>query len=207
MFLYLKYNNFKRRAVPLSRRYEIYKKGESSVYFYIILQGNLRRQKITTITKILSAKEYFLYLIQMIKNEHFSLVSRMIKMNKTNFQIKLKDFDLIKDIFFYFEFHNWLLKKGSVMELKDLLKLCDQTLFLNQLNFKLLSNKEIHEDESLYKIINEKVKIKAQQTFDINHYSFVQNEEPKPVNLLEFTTDSYFQTGQVFGDNETNNSR
>lgn len=143
----------------------------------------------------------------MLKKENFSLVNRMIKINKMNFPIKIKDADVINDVYFYFKYHNWIEKKGTVQELKDLLKNAQQKTLLNKLSFMLQFDKELCQEENIHQIINDKLRPKDLQLLDIKYYSFITLEELKPVSLLEYTLDKYLSTGKVFGDNDLNSSR
>jgi hypothetical protein len=91
---------------------------------------------------------------------------------------------------------------------KDLIIFCDQTSIYNKLNFPSLFNKEMYKDEHLHNIVNEIAKPKVEKsTFEIKHYSYLDNKNSKLVNILEYNTDSFLSTGQILGDNDINNVR
>ncbi len=182
------------------------KTDEISQNFYIILKGSVTLLRIKQEKVTLSAYEYLEKLIQLQKKDHTNLITRNVKSNLKVFPIRLKDIYLLNDIYFYFRYKDWLVRKGTIAELEEFVRTGRIGLH-RELNFSSLINKEISKEENLYDHIDSIVNNKAEPQFDVKYYSFMEKEEKLHVILLDYLDENFLSMGQVFGDNDINNIR
>lgn len=141
------------------------------------------------------------------KKGHNSILSRTIKLNQRTFPFKVKDVLLAKDIYLYYKYKTWFESKGSIADLAQFLKEGEQNELYIELNIPVLINKELFEEEGLHKQVDLIVQPKINSSFDIKYYTYLEKSETKLITVLEYVSDSFILSGQVFGEHDSDSRR
>lgn len=100
----------------------LFKIGEHTNYFYLIIEGKVDILKPMSNINIISGYEYFLQLMNYRKNDRY-LFSLCIQENKKNFEIKKKDAELIPYIYLIYKLDE--IKNRYFVDFKSVLELID----------------------------------------------------------------------------------
>lgn len=172
----------------------LFKIGEHTNYFYLIIEGKVDILKPMSNISIISGYEYFLQLMNYRKNDRY-LYSLCIQENKTNFEIKKKDAELIPYIYLIYKLDE--IKNRYFVDFKSVLDIIDITP--EELD---LDPDKIHSNGYIFnksKQIKLKIPFIAQN--ELLSYKFLDEKTNKrEVILYKYEPFLRFEKNRFFGD-------
>jgi len=172
----------------------LFKIGEHTNYFYLIIEGKVDILKPMSTIHIISGYEYFLKLMEYRKTDRY-LYSLCIQENKKNFEIKKKDAELIPYIYLIYKLDE--IKNRYFVDFKSVLDLIGITP--EELD---LDPGKIHSNGYIFNKSKEiKLKIPLITQNELMNYKFLDEKTNKSeVILYQYEPFLRFDKNKYFGD-------
>ena len=172
----------------------LFKIGEHTNYFYLIIEGKVDILKPISKINIISGYEYFLQLMNYRKNDRY-LFSLCIQENKRNFEIQKKDAELIPYIYLIYKLDE--IKNRYFVDFKSVLDIIGITP--EELD---LDPDKIHSNGYIFNKSKQiKLKIPLITQNELMMYKFLDEKtEKREVILYQYEPFLRFEKNRFFGD-------